>query len=66
MEEKYDYGLSNEVSNTSDHPLNNNNQPKTPRFLMQSIIGCYQEEGNQENGEYFEGLEKYSWDFSEY
>ena len=51
-----DYRLSNEVSDTSDHALNNNNLSETPRFLMQSVIGCYQEESIQENGEYFEGL----------
>ena len=56
MEEEYNYGLGEEVSNTSDHALNNNDPSETPGFLMQSVIGCYQEEGIQENSEYFEGL----------
>ena len=57
MEQEYDYGLSNEVSNTSDHALNNNNPSEAPGFLMQSVIGCYQEEGSQDNGKYFKELE---------
>ena len=52
-EEEYNYGLPNEVSSTSDQPLNNNQ----PGFVMQSVIGCYQEEGNKEDGEYFEDSE---------
>ena len=51
--EEYDDGLPNKVSSTSIIPLNNNH----PNFMIQSIFGGYQEEGNKVDSEYYEDTE---------